>query len=333
MAWCQKLDERSSLKLAVGSYKEEYSNKLLIIQLLGKDKVENDGGKDTKGDEPEQVFVKKCEVEHPYPATKVMWAPPNFHTSQMSAGPHQDLLATTGDYLRLWNVDENDKCELKHALNNNKYTEYCAPLTSFDWNMADPSVIGTCSIDTTCTIWDINAMTPKTQLIAHDKEVYDIAFACGQDVFGTVGADGSLRMFDLRSLEHSTILYESPDLSPLLRLAWNKKDPNYLATILSDSPKAIISDIRVPSVPVAELIGHHAPINGIVWAPHSPYHICTCSDDRNSLIWDMTKTPKIIEEPILAYQAGGEINQVQWSVAHEEWVSIAFNDCVQILRV
>jgi WD repeat-containing protein 68 len=41
-------------------------------------------------------------------------------------------------------------------------------------------------------------MTPKTQLIAHDKEVYDIAFACGKDIFGTVGADGSLRMFDLR---------------------------------------------------------------------------------------------------------------------------------------
>lgn len=43
-------------------------------------------------------------------------------------------------------------------------------------------------------------MTPKTQLIAHDKEVYDIAFATGKDIFGTVGNDGSLRMFDLRCL-------------------------------------------------------------------------------------------------------------------------------------
>jgi hypothetical protein len=59
-------------------------------------------------------------------------------------------------------------------------------------------MIGSCSIDTTCTIWDCVQMVPKTQLIAHDKEVYDIAFACGKDIFGTVGADGSLRMFDLR---------------------------------------------------------------------------------------------------------------------------------------
>jgi WD40 repeat protein len=33
--------------------------------------------------------------------------------------------------------------------------ELCAPLTSFDWNEADPKRLGTASIDTTCTIWDI----------------------------------------------------------------------------------------------------------------------------------------------------------------------------------
>ena len=60
----------------------------------------------------------------------------------------------------------------------------------------------------------------KTQLIAHDKEVYDLAFAPSTDVFASAGADGSVRMFDLRSLEHSTIIYESPELVPLLRLCW-----------------------------------------------------------------------------------------------------------------
>lgn len=87
-------------------------------------------------------------------------------------------------------------------------------------------------------------MLPRTQLIAHDKEVYDIAFACGKDIFGTVGADGSLRMFDLRSLEHSTILYETPDLSPLMRLVWNKQDPNYIATILTEANKTVVIDVR-----------------------------------------------------------------------------------------
>jgi WD repeat-containing protein 68 len=55
-------------------------------------------------------------------------------------------------------------------------------------------------------------LTAKTQLIAHDKEVYDVRFCANSvDVFVSCGADGSVRMFDLRSLEHSTIIYEPTD--------------------------------------------------------------------------------------------------------------------------
>ena len=38
-----------------------------------------------------------------------------------------------------------------------------------------------------------------------------------------------------RNLEHSTILYEDPKQLPLLRLSWNKQDPNYLATFSMDN--------------------------------------------------------------------------------------------------
>lgn len=37
----------------------------------------------------------------------------------------------------------------------NKQSDFCAPLTSFDWCEADPKHLGTSSIDTTCTIWDL----------------------------------------------------------------------------------------------------------------------------------------------------------------------------------
>jgi len=57
----------------------------------------------------------------------------------------------------------------------------------------------TSSIDTTCTVWNVETKQAKTQLIAHDKEVYDVAFYTGStDIFASVGADGSVRMFDLR---------------------------------------------------------------------------------------------------------------------------------------
>ena len=77
-------------------------------------------------------------------------------------------------------------------------------MTSFDWNETDPSLCVTSSIDTTCTVWNVETGQAKTQLIAHDKEVFDVAFAKGTDVFASVGADGSVRMFDLRYTNAST---------------------------------------------------------------------------------------------------------------------------------
>lgn len=232
-------------------------------------------------------------------------------------------------------------------------------------------MIGTSSIDTTCTIWDITKRMPKTQLIAHDKEVYDISFAAGVHLFASVGADGSIRLFDLRSLEHSTIVYESAETSPgsvapLIRLAWNKQDPNYLATLTMDSSKVILIDIRVPSMPAAVLEGHTHCVNSLSWAPHSSCHICTAADDSQALIWDLSQMPKPIEgvrecarawpdasasrsrlpvharpvrtgnscaDPILAYRAEAEVNQVQWSKLQPDWIAICFNKTLQILRV
>jgi len=306
--WSHRQDK--PFRLAIGSFCEDYTNKVDVIQL----------------NPSRNEFERVAMFDHPYPPTKVMWLP-----EKIGASP--DLLGTTGDYLRIWRVKDNNEVEQKSLLNNNKTSEFCAPLTSFDWNDTKPSIVGTSSIDTTCTIWDIEKEQAITQLIAHDKEVYDIAFARGTDVFASVGADGSVRMFDLRSLEHSTIIYETPDLTPLLRLVWNKTDPNYLATIMMDSSKAVILDIRIPSLPAAELSGHTACLNALAWAPHSSCHICTAADDRQALIWDLSNMPKPIHDPILAYTADAAINQLQWSAAHSDWIAIAFGPTLQILRV
>lgn len=74
-----------------------------------------------------------------------------------------------------------------------KASDFNAPLTSFDWNCKSMNQIGTASIDTTCTIWDLEKQVVFTQLIAHDKEVYDISFSCEEKIFASVGADGSCR--------------------------------------------------------------------------------------------------------------------------------------------
>lgn len=310
VAWSYRTDRPR--RLAVGTFVEQYNNTVQVIQ-----------------HNPESLdFITA--FDHPYPTTKVSWSP-----DVTAASP--DLLATTGDFLRLWQIDSSTPPKLKCLLDNNKHSEYCAPLTASDWNVEDPSLIGTSSIDTTCTVWDIVTQQAKTQLIAHDKEVYDFAFAArGVDIFASVGADGSVRLFDLRSLEHSTIIYESPDMTPLLRLRWNTCNPNYLATIAMDSPEVILLDIRHPSLPVATL-DHSTPsssncVNTISWAPHDPLNIATGGDGCLALIWNLSSLPRRVDDPAYSYSAGASISNMQWSPTSAEWIALVMEDKLQVLR-
>ncbi|KAJ3126723.1 ddb1 and cul4 associated factor 7 [Nowakowskiella sp. JEL0407] len=336
-----------SFRFAFGSFFEEYANKVRVVQLS----------------ENGQELVDVTELDHQYPVTKVLWSP-------YKGGLTPDLMATTGDYLRIWElcqVDTNpyDATDMESTLesqfvlkatlanvrkpgHSGNKREYCAPLTSFDWNETDPSFVVTASIDTTCTVWDVTTQQAKTQLIAHDKEVYDVAFAKGTDIFASVGGDGSVRMFDLRALEHSTIIYETTNQSvnsngtsentPLLRVSWNKQDPNYIATFGMDSNSILILDVRVPAIPVTELTGHVGSVNAISWAPHSRDHLCSVGEDKQTLVWDIAqasrnKANSSGAEPILMYSSPAETNSISWTPNHPDWVGIAWGSTVQALRL
>nr|QPF70692.1 TRANSPARENT TESTA GLABRA 1 [Lilium hybrid cultivar] len=305
-------------RLALGSFLESSSN---LVNLVSFDPVSLSFRSD-----PALSFP------HPYPPTKLM-----FHPRPLPSDPHP-LLASSGDSLRLWHPTDSS-VELRSLLNNSKSSDFSAPLTSFDWNDSNPNRIGTSSIDTTCTIWDIERGIVETQLIAHDKEVYDIAWG-EAGVFASVSADGSVRIFDLRDKEHSTIVYESPTPeTPLLRLAWNKTDLRYMATILMDSNRIVVLDIRSPAMPVAELQRHRAAVNAVAWAPQAPRHICSAGDDGKALIWELPvaagapPVPLDNVDPMFEYNAGAEINQLQWSPMQPDWIGVAFGNKVQLLKV
>lgn len=52
---------------------------------------------------------KKFEFDHKYPATKIMWIPDNENC-------HPDIMVTSGDVLKVWNIVDNEKAELKCSL-------------------------------------------------------------------------------------------------------------------------------------------------------------------------------------------------------------------------
>lgn len=267
--------------VATSSFSEDQNNKIQVIQ----------ANHDT-ADSTNFQFVAESAVA--YPPTKIRWEP-SISGGGGGAGTSARMIST-GDCLRLWDYDgESSKLMQRCALLNKPKSEYMPPLTSFDWNTVNPSLVVTSSIDTTCTIWDIATSCARTQLIAHDSEVYDVSFvAHSVDVFASVGADGSVRVFDLRSLDHSTIIYEPTNPVPLLRIAANPFDPNILATVAYNSSRIHILDIRVPGVPLTTLDGHTRPVNSIVWAPgagkngYKRHILASSGDDCQVLLWDVT---------------------------------------------
>ncbi|TVY55687.1 putative WD repeat-containing protein [Lachnellula cervina] len=325
--WCKwPAQGHDAGKVAVGSYLEDGHN---FIQILDSQITPTPVESYTPGAPKYGLdFVKIAEATHSYPVTRLLWEPPS------SQKQSTDLLATSGDHLRLWSLpsetpsaspgnsitrSSNQGRDLPASkltplalLSNSKTPEHTAPLTSLDWNTVSPSLIITSSIDTTCTIWDIPTLTAKTQLIAHDKEVFDVRFCANSvDVFVSCGADGSVRMFDLRSLEHSTIIYEptakddkdaspgggriSPTLAqqtmsyapPLLRLAASPHDTHLLATFSQDSNIIRILDVRQPGQALLELRGHSASVNCIEWSPSRRGTLASGGDDSSVLIWDL----------------------------------------------
>ncbi|KAI5951586.1 hypothetical protein KGF54_004660 [Candida jiufengensis] len=362
--------------VALGSYKEGFTNKLEIVQGTNYDQdtqysqqhslqhqshlpssssssssITQDNSNLLNGsngyyDEYDSnssegfLFQKIAETNLNYPITHLKWDPSMLKYTNQNA----QRLAASSEVLRLYklneSVNENDYNLVQtHILANNAATNTTKlsllhdneintlpPVTSFDWNTTDPNILITSSVDTTCTVWDLNRSHPydnftdtavvKTQLIAHDSEVFDVKFIHkSTNVFVSVGNDGSMRVFDLRSLEHSTIIYEpqpettTPKSSKplqvqglhssnfnskaLLKLSASNIDQHHLATIGVNSNQIIIIDMRMPGIPMAMIDGSinnpnypSASINSISWHPTSNY-LLSGGDDCQALVWDI----------------------------------------------
>ncbi|KAL6250751.1 hypothetical protein RBB50_003054 [Rhinocladiella similis] len=344
--WCKwppRPNGASSGKVAIGSYLEDNHNYIQILETQ-RTQVDPENPHGERGLE----FVKTAEATHAYPVTRILWEPPSSNKQTT------DLLATSGDHLRLWSLPNDQHGYQSNSINrppnakspppqklsplallsNSKSPEHTAPITSLDWNVVQPSLIITSSIDTTCTIWDIPTLTAKTQLIAHDKEVYDVRFCANSvDVFVSCGADGSVRMFDLRSLEHSTIIYEpsekQPDKNsqlsdplstsptrgsgsqtlsfppPLLRIAASPHDTHLLATFSQDSSVIRVLDVRQPGQALLELKGHSAHVNCVEWSNTQRGLLASGGDDCCVLLWDLLGSAGNLPAGVPAGTSGG----------------------------
>ena len=98
---------RSGFRLALGSFTEDYRNRISIVGLADERYLadsagfEDEGYAEPYGPPPQSDFVVLAETMHGYPITKIAWEPAST-LSQGWKGSQSELLTSTGDALRIW---------------------------------------------------------------------------------------------------------------------------------------------------------------------------------------------------------------------------------------
>ena len=98
-------------------------------------------------------------------------------------------------------------------------------------------------------------------------------------MFASCGEDGSVRIFDIKNLQQSSIIYERTDKNPLIRVEWDLNDLNLLAVISLEGKSVQLLDIRNANKPVGEM-NHEGVVNGLAWNANKPGQICTVQDNK-----------------------------------------------------
>ena len=258
----------------------------------------------------------------------------NFPVSSILFSPHEEnknLLISTSDLLSVYSYEE-EQLNLIVAFER-KTKNYCGPLTSCDWSRANNAIIGVSSVDHTCSIWDLNKREEKYMIIAHDKEVYDISLGPDEFIFMSTGADGSVRLFDSRQANSSSIIFETRDESAMTRLKWNLVNPNFILTVIVDKNEIYILDQRKLNAPYGILKVHTNVVNSAIWAPQSNSNLISVSDDKSALLWDIYCDSEKPEEYIMKYEAENEIENVAWGEITQNWIGIIDGNQAEILRI
>lgn len=120
----------------------------------------------------------------------------------------------------------------------------------------------------------------------------------------------------------------------MLRVEWNRQDPNYLAAITAESNDVVVFDFRYPAMSEAHLRrGHDGPLNSFAWAPHSGTTLVTAGEDGRAIIWDTQDASRTDGTSGLIYEAGGPLNFVSWSALQPDWIAVSLNQSLQMLHV
>eukprot|EP00439_Symbiodinium_sp_Y106_P023569 s150_g2.t2 len=154
-------------------------------------------------------------LPHYYPPTRVRW---------LGGGSSRELLASSGDCLRVWKAD-GELCRLLRHESNPQGR--CTPITSVDSSESPNSTASTgaqmasCDVYGICALWDVE-MGSMQQAFDLGQPLTDVAFGPNR-LLAATGEKGDCFLMDPRQSQEVAAFAPSEHVAGPARIAWGVK--------------------------------------------------------------------------------------------------------------
>lgn len=151
------------------------------------------------------------------------------------------------------------------------------------WNMVRRDLFLSSSWDDTIKLWSLHQPGSLSTFTGHTYCVYQVAWNPAHgDIFLSASGDTSLRIWDARQAAPSLVMQAHG--FEVLSADWCKYNDVIVATGSID--KSIkVWDLRQPRVEVAQLLGHSYAVRRVLFSPHAPDVLASCSYDMSVRLW------------------------------------------------
>jgi len=192
----------------------------------------------------------------------------SFSPSQQSNTP--DLMAISAQDTSIWEINEcNTGAAIKANLGSSQ--DLRGAVLGMEWVENRPDLLYEARTDGTAVVWDILKEETTLEIIAHSSEATDISVSPNPSIFCTVGVDGGVHIFDMRTPTKAKKQDQSDEA--WIKVEWNKVNEFILALTDVEGNHITIEDTRWPKHPLSKLYNHKSHINGFIWSPISEYYL------------------------------------------------------------
>eukprot|EP00931_Biecheleriopsis_adriatica_P066953 TRINITY_DN41172_c0_g1_i1.p1 TRINITY_DN41172_c0_g1~~TRINITY_DN41172_c0_g1_i1.p1 ORF type:complete len:432 (+),score=78.50 TRINITY_DN41172_c0_g1_i1:63-1358(+) len=252
----------SKMLIACSSFIPEASNfvDILSVSLEGKTGVQS-----------------STRLPHYYPPTRVRWV----------GDDSPELLATSGDCLRVWSAS-GELCRLLRHDSNPQGR--CTPITSVDASQASSAssrALASCDIYGVCAVWDAETGQMQ-QALDLGQPLADVAFG-PERLLAVAGDQGDVFLLDLRQPQDVSVFAPQQRVRGPARIAWGAQRADIFAVAWQGEDGALAlydGSMRHPQVTpkvIKSASGTHT--SDLHWSPAYPELLACAQEDGQVQVW------------------------------------------------